>query len=143
MKRSRFSEEQIIGILSESDGAETIRQVCEKHNISEATYYAWKRKYGGMDISEARRLRALEEENARMKRVFAELSVQNHILKEVNAKNGKPDDQAPGGADEFGKRLGQYCPSLPGAWFSPLGFLPHCPSGPERETTACPHCAVA
>jgi len=86
MKRSRFSEEQIIAILRESEGAETIRQVCAKHNVSEATYYAWKRKYGGMDVSEARRLRALEDENDRLKRVVAELSVQNHILKEVNAK---------------------------------------------------------
>ena len=86
MKRSRFSEEQIIAILRESEGSEMIRQVCAKHNVSEATYYAWKRKYGGMDVSEARRLRALEDENDRLKRVVAELSVQNHILKEVNAK---------------------------------------------------------
>ena len=86
MKRSRFSEEQIIGILRESEGPETIRKVCAKHNVSEATYYAWKRKYGGLDVSEARRLRALEDENDRLKRVVAELSVQNHILKEVNAK---------------------------------------------------------
>lgn len=86
MKRSRFSEEQIIAILRESEGSETIRQVCAKHNVSEATYYTWKRKYGGMDVSEALRLRALEDENDRLKRVVAELSVQNHILKEVNAK---------------------------------------------------------
>ncbi len=86
MKRSRFSEEQIIGILRESEGSETIRQVCAKHNVSEATYYTWKRKFGGMDVSEARRLRALTDENDRLKRVVAELSVQNHILKEVNAK---------------------------------------------------------
>jgi putative transposase len=60
--------------------------VCAKHNISEATYYAWKRKYGGMDVSEARRMRVLEEENARLKRLVADLSVQNQILKEVNSK---------------------------------------------------------
>ena len=86
MKRSLLSEEQIIGILREGEGPETIRQVCAKHNVSEPTYYAWKRKYGGMDVSEARRLRALEDENNRLKHVVAELSVQNHILKEVNAK---------------------------------------------------------
>ena len=86
MKRSRFSEEQIIGILRESEGPETIRQICAKHNASEATYYARKREYGGMDVSEARRLRSLEDKNDRLKRVVAELSVQNHILKEVNAK---------------------------------------------------------
>ena len=60
--------------------------VCAKHNISEATYYAWKKKYGGMDVSEARRMRALEDENARHKRLVADLSVQNQILKEVNSK---------------------------------------------------------
>lgn len=86
MKRSRFSEEQIIGILREGNSAETVKSVCAKHNISEATYYAWKKKYGGMDVSEARRLRVLEEENGRLKRLVADLSVQNQILKEVNAK---------------------------------------------------------
>ena len=86
MKRSRFSEEQIIGILREAEGRSTVKAVCAKHNVSEATYYAWKRKYGGMDVAEARRLRALEDENARLKRLVAELSVQNQILKEVNAK---------------------------------------------------------
>ena len=86
MKRSRFSEEQIIGILREGSGTNTIREVCAKHNVSEATFYAWKRKYGGMDVSEARRLRALEEENNRLKRLVAELSVQNQLLKEVNEK---------------------------------------------------------
>jgi putative transposase len=60
--------------------------VCAKHNISDATFYTWKKKFGGMDVSEARRLRALEDENSRLKRIVAELSVQNQILKEVNAK---------------------------------------------------------
>ena len=86
MKKSRFSEEQIIGILREGDGESTVKAVCAKHNVSEATYYAWKRKYGGMDVKEARRLRGLEDENARLKRLVADLSVQNQILKEVNAK---------------------------------------------------------
>ena len=86
MKRSRFSEEQIIGILREGGGAEPVKTVCAIHNISEPTYYAWKKKYGGMDVNEARRLRVLEEENNRLKRLVADLSVQNQILKEVNAK---------------------------------------------------------
>ena len=86
MKRSRFSEEKIIGILKEAEGESTIKEVCAKHNISEPTFYGWKRKYAGMDVAEARRLRALEEENARLKRVVADLSVQNQILKEVNEK---------------------------------------------------------
>ena len=86
MKRSRFSEEQIIGILREAQGGSAVKAVCAKNNISEPTYYMWKRKYGGVEVSEARRLRALEEENARLKRVVADLVVQNTILKEVNAK---------------------------------------------------------
>ncbi len=86
MKRSRFSEEQIIGALREAEGQSTVKAVCAKNNISEATFYAWKRKYGGMDVDEARRLRSLEEENARLKRVVADQAVQIQILKEVNSK---------------------------------------------------------
>lgn len=86
MKRSRFSEEAIIGILREAEAGSPIKTVCARHNISAATYYGWKRKYGGMEVSEAKRLRALEEENARLKRLVADLSVQNQVLKEVNAK---------------------------------------------------------
>jgi putative transposase len=86
MKKSRFSEEQIIGILKETQAGKSVKAVCGEHNISTATYQAWKRKYGGMEVNEARRLRALEEENSRLKRIIADLSVQNHILKEVNAK---------------------------------------------------------
>ena len=85
MKRSRFNEEQIIGILKEAV-ATSVKGVCAKHNISDATYYNWKRKYSGIDVDEARRLRALEEENGRLKRLVAELSIQNQILKEVNSK---------------------------------------------------------
>jgi len=85
MKKSRFSEEKIIEILREGQ-AGSVKAVCAKHNVSEATYYAWKKKYGGMEVNEARRLRALEDENARLKRAVADLVVQNTILKEVNAK---------------------------------------------------------
>lgn len=67
MKKSRFNEEQIIGILREADGQSSIKSVCAKHNVSEATFYTWKKKYSGMDVAEARRLRALEEENRRLK----------------------------------------------------------------------------
>ena len=85
MKRNRFSEEQIIGALKEAE-ATTVTGTCAKYNISDATYYNWKRKYSGIDVDEARRLRALEEENGRLKRLVAELSIQNQILKEVNSK---------------------------------------------------------
>ena len=86
MKKSRFSEEQIIGILREAGGNSSVKAVCAKHNVSEATYYTWKRKYGGMEVSEMRRARALEEENGRLKRIVADLTVQIDILKYVNAK---------------------------------------------------------
>jgi putative transposase len=85
MKRSRFSEEQIIAILKEAE-AEPVKMVCARHNISGATYYQWKSKFGGMEVEEARRLRALEDENGRLKRVVADQAVQIQILKEVNSK---------------------------------------------------------
>jgi putative transposase len=85
MKRSRFSEEQIIAVLKEAE-ATSVKGACAKYNISAASYYTWKRKYGGMEVDEARRLRALEDENGRLKRLVADLSIQNQILKEVNAK---------------------------------------------------------
>ena len=86
MKKSRFSEEQIVGILREAAGGTTVKAVCAKHNISEQTLYNWKRKYGGMEESEVRQMRAMAEENGRLKRIIADMAVQIDILKYVNSK---------------------------------------------------------
>ena len=85
MRKSQFDEEQIIGILREAAGQTPVKAVCARHNVSEATFYKWRAKYGGMDISEARRLRSLEDENGRLKRLVADQAVQIQILKEVNS----------------------------------------------------------
>jgi putative transposase len=88
MKRSRFSEEQIIGILKEQEAGAPTADVCRKHGISSATFYKWKAKYGGMEVSEAKRLKALEDENARLKKLLAEAMLDNAVLKDIAGKNG-------------------------------------------------------
>ena len=87
MKRSRFTEEQIIGILKEQEAGAKTADVCRKHGISDATFYKYKAKYGGMDVSQARKLKVLEEENGRLKRLLADAMLDKAVLKEVAAKN--------------------------------------------------------
>lgn len=86
MKRSRFSEEQIIGILKEQEAGARTADVCRKHGVSEATFYKWKSSYGGLEVSEAKRLKALEDENARLKRLLAEAMLDNAVLKDLASK---------------------------------------------------------
>ena len=88
MKRSRYTEEQIIGILKQHEAGVKTADLCREHGISEATFYNWKSKYGGMDVSEAQRLRQMEDENRRLKALVADLSLDREALKAVIRKNG-------------------------------------------------------
>ena len=87
MRRSRFSEEQIIGILKEHSAGISAAELCRKHGISDATFYKWRSKYGGMEVSDAKRLKSLEEENRRLKKLLAESMLDVATLKEALGKN--------------------------------------------------------
>jgi len=88
MKKSRFTEEQIIGIVKQHEAGLKTADLCREHGISAATFYAWKSKFGGMDVSEAQRLRQMEDENRRLKSLVADLSLDREVLKSVIRKNG-------------------------------------------------------
>ena len=87
MKRKRFTEEQIIGVLKESEAGAKTDDICRRYGISSATFYSWRKKYGGMDASEAKRLRELEVENAKLKRIVADQMLDMSSMKELLAKN--------------------------------------------------------
>lgn len=86
MKQTRFTEEQIIKVLKQGEAGTPTKELCRQHGISNATFYKWKAKFGGMDVSDARKLRCLEQENSRLKRMIADLMLDNQILKDVNSK---------------------------------------------------------
>ena len=87
MKRSRFTQEQIIGVLKEHRAGALVADLCRKHGISDATFYTWRSKYGGLEVSDARKLKGLEEENAKLKRLLAESMLDVSTLREMLAKN--------------------------------------------------------
>ena len=86
MKRTRFSETQIVAILRQADAGNKVKDLCREHGISDATYYNWKAKYGGMDASSLKRLKEVESENRKLKQMYADLSLQNVVLKDVIEK---------------------------------------------------------
>lgn len=86
MRKSRFSEAQIVSILKESDAGMEVKALCRKHGISNATYYKWKSQYGGMEASDLKRVKDLEAENAKLKRMYADLALENHAMKELITK---------------------------------------------------------
>jgi putative transposase len=86
MKKSRFTESQIVAILKEADGGKKVAEVCREHGISQPTYYNWKSKYGGLGVSELKRIKELEADHAKLKRMYADLAMQNHALKELIEK---------------------------------------------------------
>ena len=96
MKRTRFSEEQIIGILKQHESGVSTADVCREHGISSATFYKWKAKFGGLEVSDARRLKTLEDENAKLKKLLAEQLLDNAMLKDVASKNGDARCEARG-----------------------------------------------
>ncbi len=84
--KKRYTEEQIIGFLKEADSGVALKELCRRHGFSEASYYLWRSKFGGMDVSDAKRLKALEAENARLKKLLAESMLENEITREVLRK---------------------------------------------------------
>jgi putative transposase len=86
MKKSKFSESQIVAILKEADAGVLVKDICRKHGISSPTYYSWKSKYGGMEVSDLKRTKELESENAKLKRMYADLALENAAMKELITK---------------------------------------------------------
>ena len=99
MKKSRFTEEQILFALKQGDAGQPVADVCRQMGISEATYYNWKKRYGNLGLLEVRELRQLRDENARLKRLVADLTLDRHVLQEVIKKKGSSPNSGEGGAD--------------------------------------------
>lgn len=86
MKKSRFTESQIVAVLKEAESGVSVQEVCRRHGISDATYYNWKSRYGGMEVSDLRRMKELEQENSKLKRMYAEMALENRAMKDLIEK---------------------------------------------------------
>lgn len=116
MKKSRYSETQIVKILKEVEGGRLVKEVCRGYGISDATYYNWKAKHGGMEASEVKRLKELEEENRRLKQMYAELSLDHKILKDIVEKSCKASDPPRARGLRQAVLWRQSATSVPGRW---------------------------
>lgn len=125
MKRTRFTDEQIIGILTEHEAGAKCADLCRKHGMSEGTFYNWKAKFGGMTVSEAKRLKALEDENAKLKKLLAEQMLDLAAMKELVAKSGDACREARGGRASEGPLRAVGTAGVPDSWSgSQDGTLP-------------------
>ena len=133
MKRSKFSEHQIIAILKPVEAGRTVKDVCREHEISEATYYQWKSKYGGMQASDIKRLRELEEENRRLKQISADLLLENRALKDVIAKSCNAGGQARTGGGVAKRAWTQRTTRLRCCELEAIGLSLSLPAEPRRR----------
>ena len=130
MKRSRFTEEQIIGILRDQEAGMKTADVCRKHGISEATFYKYKAKFGGMDVSDARKLKALEDDNTKLKKLLAEAMLDNAMLKDIASKNGDARREAGGSGSPVHGARREPAPGVRGSEDRPVECpLPEHPAG--------------
>ena len=116
MKTSRYSEPQILAILRQAEGGVPVAELCREHGMSDASFYKWRAKYGGMDASMVSSMKAIEDENRRLKKMFAELSMQNELLKEALEKNSAAISTPRDGRGCGGGMWGQHCAGMPYVW---------------------------
>ena len=135
MKKSKFTETQIIAVLKQGDAGVPIKDLCRQAGISSATYYQWKSKYGGMEASELRRVKELEAENAKLKRMYAELALDNAAMKDLIAKNCRPGAKARRRALSPREAPTAVAPVLRHGWAIPGGVVPAAAGldGPRRR----------
>ena len=123
MKKSRFTETQIIGIIKEADAGMPIKEICRKHGISDATYYKWKSRYGGMNASDLKRMKELERELSQLKRMYADVAMENRALRDLIEKNFRAAREARS-RELSGGRTSAFCPTkLSLCWFVPVSVL--------------------